>query len=110
LKFDDASVPRRILYQTPRREIIHDLDGSLTGVGPDSWATYFHPHLDQPECTNMSDKYDGVVCTSATTLRRIVFYGAEPNAFKRIPIKVAKWETDFEAQLEANATALEVFQ
>jgi len=50
LYFDDATVPRRIKYQFPFREIINDLDGSLTGLGANTWATYAYPHTDQPEC------------------------------------------------------------
>jgi hypothetical protein len=41
---------KRIWYQAPFREIIHDLDGSLTGLGADSWAVFAQPHLYQPEC------------------------------------------------------------
>lgn len=39
LKFDDATVPVRIRYQYPFRDIFYDLDGSLTGLGPKTWAT-----------------------------------------------------------------------
>jgi hypothetical protein len=46
----DSSVTRRVFYQTPRREIILDLDGSLTGLGPRSWATAYWKHNDVPEC------------------------------------------------------------
>jgi hypothetical protein len=45
LVFDDATVPRRIHYTIPFRAIFYDLDGSLTGKGPGSWATsYFRHH------------------------------------------------------------------
>lgn len=37
-----TNVPLRIHWQHPWREIIHDLDGSLTGMGPDSWAVASH--------------------------------------------------------------------
>jgi len=46
LVFDDATVPRRIKWWTPFREIIHDLDGSLTGLGENSWATFYYGYLD----------------------------------------------------------------
>jgi len=42
LKFTD--VTKRIVYQYPYRAIFSDLDGSLTGKGPGSWATYYHEH------------------------------------------------------------------
>lgn len=62
LLIDDATVPRRILFQEPFREIIKDLDGSLTGLGPNSWATLDYPHVHQPECTVSSEVHDGVIC------------------------------------------------
>lgn len=82
LVFDDATVPRRIKWQETFREIIHDLDGSLTGLGPDSWATFYYPHLDQPECTHDPNVYDGLICDSRIQLRRIAFDGFSPNSFR----------------------------
>ena len=46
LTFDDGTVSRRINYQYPLRAIIHDLDGSLTNLGGESWATPYRPHND----------------------------------------------------------------
>jgi len=46
LEFDDATVPRRIRYQIPHRALYLDLDGSLTGKGANSWATFFYKHLE----------------------------------------------------------------
>lgn len=62
LEFDEATVPRKLLYQEPWREIIYDQDGSLTNMGAGSWATFHYPHLEQPECTVDLDQYDGVIC------------------------------------------------
>jgi len=62
LYFDDATVPRRIRYQYPDRAIYYDLDGTLTGLGAQTWATPYYPSVDQPECTHEADKYDGVIC------------------------------------------------
>jgi len=42
--FDDATVPRRILYQTPYRAIFYDLDGTLSNKGVKSWVTPHMPH------------------------------------------------------------------
>jgi len=39
-----------VFYQEPRREIILDLDGSLTGLGANSWATAYWKHNEVPEC------------------------------------------------------------
>jgi len=72
------NVPKKILYQKPFREIIHDLDGSLTGKGADSWATFYYPHLMHDMCEHDPDQFDGIVCDSSTKLRRIAFYGYTP--------------------------------
>lgn len=51
-----TNTPRRIKYNIPFREVIYDMDGSLTGLGAGSWAvstTFDHvsqPHLVVSEC------------------------------------------------------------
>jgi hypothetical protein len=110
LTFDDATVPKRILYQMPFREIIYDEDGTLTGKGAGSWATFYYNHLNQTECTYDLAKYDGVVCDPSIKLRRIAFHSYTPASITMQRIKIAKWETDFEATLKANETALWEFE
>jgi hypothetical protein len=51
LFFDAATVPKRIQYEVPYRGIWFDKDGSLTGLGPNTWATKDFIHNRQPECT-----------------------------------------------------------
>jgi hypothetical protein len=60
----DDTVLRRIKYQYPQRAIFHDLDGTLTGQGEDSWASFNWPHLHQPECVVEEVLMDGVACNS----------------------------------------------
>lgn len=43
LEFTD--VTRRIKYQYPERGIFHDMDGSLTGLGADTYATKGYKHV-----------------------------------------------------------------
>lgn len=65
LEFDDATVPRRIRYQYPWRAIFQDMDGSLTGLGANTWATHYYPTVDQNECeydASVEDKWNGVIC------------------------------------------------
>jgi hypothetical protein len=50
LWFDEATVTRRISWNFPGRAILHDLDGTTTGMGPNSWATPYFKHNHQPEC------------------------------------------------------------
>jgi len=39
------TVTRKMNYQYPWRAIFRDEDGTLTGKGPNSWATPYYPHL-----------------------------------------------------------------
>jgi len=77
LIWDDATVPRRLRFQTPWHAIYKDLDGSLTGLGPDTWATPYKEHFEVPECTTSLDIHDGVICDSTNQMRRVVFYDAK---------------------------------
>jgi hypothetical protein len=60
LTFNDTA--KRIMYQLPWRAIYKDLDGSLTGKGENSWATYYYGHHNVAECEHNEDVYNGVVC------------------------------------------------
>jgi hypothetical protein len=104
LYIDSATVPRRILYQEPYREIIHDMDGSLTMKGADTYATYFYPHLNHTECDHDPEMFDGIVCDPTVKLRRLAFYGYTPGSLTMQPIKVAKWSEEFEEYITANET------
>jgi len=75
LEFDET-VPRRIAYQTPWQAIYNDLDGSLTGLGPNSWATPDYTRHHVPECTVSLETHGGVICDSTSQVRRMAFYGA----------------------------------
>lgn len=81
LVFDDATVPRRIAWQETFTEIINDLDGSLTGLGPNSWASFYWPHNEQPECVHEPVIYDGLICDGTVEMRRIAFYDYKPDHF-----------------------------
>jgi hypothetical protein len=94
---------KRIWYQAPFREIIHDLDGSLTGLGPNSWAVFAAPHLYQPECQGALETHDGVICDGTVQVKRISFYNLDA-VFRLINIKIAQWDFDFEKALLANET------
>jgi len=72
LVFDDTTVPRRIKYQFPFKGIYHDVDGTLTELGPDTWATsYFKHNADHSECSDYNEAYDGILCSSNVEVRRI---------------------------------------
>lgn len=60
----DSTVPRRIRYQYPFRDIYYDLDGILTGKRPGTWDTNYWHHNAQSECTVDLFVYDGINCYS----------------------------------------------
>lgn len=105
-----VDTPKRILYQEPWREIIFDRDGSLTGMGANSWATFFYPHLNHSECTHSADVHDGVICDSSTQLRRLAFWSYTPWSMTMQNIKIARWDADIEANITSNDTYLYEFE
>ena len=82
LYFDDATVDRRVAWRWPFKGIFHDLDGTLTGQGADSYVSAYWKHNDWPACTVDMDLYDGIICPSPLAIERIVFTGASGDAAK----------------------------
>jgi len=72
-------VPRRIVYDFPFRAIIFDIDGTTTGKGPESWATFYYKHNDWMGCDYLPDMYDGQVCDSRVKIRKLSFYNMAPS-------------------------------
>ena len=58
----DESVTRVFNLGTPYRAIFQDMDGSVTGKGPNSYITHYYAHLDQPECEYDKDYLGMVSC------------------------------------------------
>ena len=79
LHWDDATVTKRVKYLGPYKGILHDLDGTLTGRGANTYATSYWKHNDQPECTLDEEMYSGLICSSSVAVRRLVFTGADKN-------------------------------
>lgn len=88
----DKSVSIKIRYQTPNRDIFRDLDGTLTGLGPNSWATPWWRHNLQPGCEHKQHEYDGIVCDSRSEIRRVVFYNFAPAIFGKQYMKILQWD------------------
>ena len=97
-KLTFVSTTRRIRYQYPFTGIFNDLDGSLTGKGPDSYATFAYPHLMQPGCTFDDAIYDGVICDNTAKVRRISIHNGNPSYLRSMSIKILKYD---DAQLAA---------
>jgi hypothetical protein len=95
LFFDEATVPVRIRYQFPYRCIFADQDGTLTDQGPNTWATAYWKHHEQPECTFDADsltKYGGVTCDSSIQVRRIAFHDPSPAQVLNMEMKILPFE------------------
>jgi hypothetical protein len=92
LVFRSQTVTIKIRYQEPYRDIFYDLDGSLTGRGPKSWATPYYKHNHQPECTPSLDVFDGLLCDSTITIRRLVFYHYLPDIFEKQPMRILQYD------------------
>jgi hypothetical protein len=70
---------RRIKWTKPFKEILHDLDGSLTGHVNGS-ASPFYAFNQWPECTaNLTMYDDGIVCNGSVRTRRIQIDGTNPK-------------------------------
>ena len=74
LHFDDATVTKRVTYLAPGKEIWHDFDGTLTGLGRFSYATPAFTHNRWSGCTEDQNLYSGLICTSSQPVRRLVFH------------------------------------
>lgn len=89
----DSTVPRKIRFGLPWRAIFYDLDGTLTGKGAGSYATFFRETHLVPECEHKQDEYDGVVCTNAVQVRRLAFHSAKKSGeFDGMALKAIIWD------------------
>ena len=69
------------------------MDGSLTGLGPGTWATAYWKHNDQPECQRDEAVYNGLICDSSVQVRRIAVHGATPaGIFRMMPMMIYKYD------------------
>lgn len=62
-------------------------------MGPNSWATYYYKHLEQPECHVKKEVFDGVTCNNKVQIRRLAFYGYTPATVLRgQAMKILKYD------------------
>jgi len=79
---------RRVMFDTPFKEIIYDQDGTL-GNSSHRWIVHYFKHLDVSECVRNENEYNGLLCSDSISIRRIVFHNAKPyDALKYLPAKV----------------------
>jgi hypothetical protein len=63
-----------VYWGPPYKAIFHDLDGTLSGKGPNSFVAPYFKHLEQPECEVNIPVFHGVACNSDVQVRRVVFH------------------------------------
>ena len=90
---DPATVTRKVRHWFPFKAIFYDIDGSLTGLEPGSWAiTRQHDHnLWENECWE-DDSYDGYLCVHTVTVRRLLIYNYWPENLRGTEICVLKYD------------------
>lgn len=64
----------------------------------------YWPHLNQPECKQNSEIYDGMTCDNTVQVRRIAWFGYEPATFTGQPMKITQWDDDVIKSFKTNRT------
>ncbi len=72
--------PKKVLWTNPFKEILWDLDGSLTGFA-NGWVTpYYAWNMWAPSCSRRGSEFDyGIVCDSSVVMRRLQFDYVNPR-------------------------------
>jgi hypothetical protein len=96
--FDTDTVPRRIRYQEPFKAIFYDIDGTLTDLGPKTWATFYqrsHDYWDACQYDDdLEDKFNGVICDNTVEVRSIKFHSYTPTSMNNKALKVLPYDDD----------------
>ena len=72
---------RRVMWTPPYKEILLDLDGSLTGLAGGGWVMPMYKwNRWTPMCVAANTTFDsGIVCDSSVTVRRLQISGVNPS-------------------------------
>lgn len=93
LSFIDTT--KYIHHGLPYTGIWFDVDGSLTGKGPASWATFYYPHLMQEGCTRNENTLDGIACDNQVTIKRLSFTAPVPkDVLRGMPLRILPYNTE----------------
>ena len=76
----------------------------MTGKGANTFATYYYPHVEQPECTKDLDVYDGVVCDPSVQIRRIAITATPSYLMSGMELGILKYD-DSVVAAQSNVTA-----
>jgi len=78
LWFDEETVTKRIMWNFPGRAILYDLDGTTTGMGPNSWASPYFKHNDQSAC-KLDEPTNSLMCDNTVQVKKLDFKGFTPD-------------------------------
>ncbi|TNV88229.1 hypothetical protein FGO68_gene13028 [Halteria grandinella] len=95
--FDPANKVK-IQFNYPRRDIFFDMDGSLTGLGPNSWLTAYWKHNVWSD-TKVRADLDGITVPSTRQVRRMLFNNVKPATYKEKLMYVLAYDEDALAKL-----------
>jgi len=91
----DETVTRIFNYGYPERAIFHDLDGTVTGKGADTYATAYYKHHDVAECEYDADYWGSVFCEPGVQIRRIAFAASVPaDLFRGMTFYIIPYDDD----------------
>lgn len=79
-------------------------------MGTNSWATNYRKFHEQPGCNfNETTRfvYNGIVCDSSVTFRRVSFVGEPLSDFDGMGLYVLKWDDSITSAM--NETELETY-
>jgi hypothetical protein len=103
----------KVRYTVPFKAIFLDLDGTLTGMGANSWATPYwkHNHWDGVcetdemfyAANEWSSETSGLICPPEVQVRRIEFNNYSPWELYMQGLYIAQWEDDQVADLTAQS-------
>ena len=97
-----TNVSQRVRFNVPYKEILIDLDGSLTGNSVNGTVTFYYEHLDVPGCTRDETVYNGLVCDDSVMIRRVEFYAANPTGnFKMEDLNIFRNEDNANGDMGA---------
>lgn len=73
-------VTNKVWWANWRKEIYWDKDGSMTGSNEPAFVTPNYPHLAElRNCAVSAAWDDAVICTKGIKVRRLDFWGLEPD-------------------------------
>ena len=86
-----VNTTKRVLWQSPHKDIFIDQDGTLTGAGPNTTTLPYYAFNAWPECARDSTgAFDyGHVCSAAVVVRRVQLDSVAPSTLNWLNLNVS---------------------